>query len=137
MRADRSLRALIAAAAAFSLAGLTMLPAEHVHGGRHNADHHAPLVHRHATPHHDHDTTPALDHPDEDDVQWMSTVFVRGKEPAGAKASLATIPFLTVAAPSQQSAERPATYRPSAHDPPGRSSSDLRGPPPPFPPDVI
>jgi hypothetical protein len=129
MSAGRPLHALIAAAAAVSLMALTLLPAEHVHGTRHDGDHHAPLVHRHLAPHHHDGTTPTVDHPDEDDVRWVSTVFVRDSDPGGAKASPAAASFPTLVAPLQRAASRPATYRPSAHDPPGASSSGLRGPP--------
>jgi hypothetical protein len=129
MSARRPLRALIAAGAAVSLMALTLLPAEHVHGTRHDGDHHAPLVHRHVAPHHHDDTAPTVDHPDEDDVRWVSTVFVRGNDPGGAKADPASAFLPNIVTPLERAAGRPAAFGPSAHDPPDASSSGLRGPP--------
>ena len=122
-------RAPIAAAAAVSLAALTLLPAEHIHTSEGHDDDHGPRIHRHFAAHVPGSAATIEDEDDDHEVRWLSTVFTIGKAPVHAAANPAALPLHSTDVPLRPSAWVSAPWRPSSHDPPWRSSLDLRGPP--------
>src|SRR5215212_7958128 len=130
-------RLVCALAAIVGLAGLTILPPEHVHGHG-DVDHHAATVHRHFAPHHHDDETtaragqhPRVQAPD-DDGRTVQVVFVGSPRPSGPQPPLFAIAITSDwdATPRSASAVIGA-FTPAPHPSPPAAPASPRAPPQP------
>jgi len=122
-------RKALASVLSLAVAGLLVLPPQHLHRARANSDHHVSVVHRHLAfhqpaPH----RSASIDHGD-DELQWFDDVFIPTSAAVHAP-PLARIASEELAAETEQGTRRPVVpaSAPRAHGPP-LSPPGLRAPP--------
>jgi hypothetical protein len=122
----RTSRAVIAGALALGVAGLLVLPAEHLHLAGLPAGHHA---HRHFAPHHQPVGGAVLDPAGGEDVRWLDTPSDAPRTaPRVAPVAARRGWLFAVEPPAREARLRAASPHPSTHDPP-LTSHGLRAPP--------
>lgn len=127
---SRLARKLIACLSVLGVLGLAVLPSEHVHS---RSDHgrRSEVVHRHFEPHHPVGAGATVDHPDDENAQYLSSAFTMAKPaprlyPAD---QFVVVAFSTLQPPPVRWRSLPALFV-SVHDPPWTTPHNLRGPPP-------
>jgi hypothetical protein len=130
MQLSRQGRSLTCGLLSVAVAGLLLLPPEHLHAGGASSTHHWTVVHRHFAAHQTASQHSTLDHPD-GEPHWLPSALgapVKGRHLDPLKTVLG-IHVALASPPPQIAADRFLVEQPPAHGPPRTAPSGLRAPP--------
>jgi hypothetical protein len=130
MQLMRGCRSIVCGLLSCAVAGVLLLPQEHVHVEDVADGHHTSVVHRHFAPHQVPDPRTSLDHPD-NDPQWLLSVLAGPQGPVrlSPERQIGQSTPIHVTATLRVVAVASITTEASIHDPPLIGSLGLRAPP--------